>query len=511
MKLLSSITTILLISSVAASGQITGSGTLNYVPKFSGASTVANSLIYDNGTNVGIGTTAPAAALDVSGNASLTFKSSAIQLTETSGQLASRNWLIGNASGGPAYGDLAFHVGSVAGGGVSGIPMAIFTKAGSVGIGVLSPLYKLDVNGTGKFTGDILVNNINIGIGTGAVATNLMVGNNAGINNSTGDNNTFIGNLAGKLNTTGLKNVFVGSIAGQSNNTGTLNTFIGYAAGGANTAGSQNNFFGYNSGASNNTGNFNTFFGYGAGLNNTTGSNNMMLGGGAGRYIADGVTAATILNNSVFLGSNTKAAGDNQTNQIVIGYNSVGLGSNTTVLGNSFTTTTSVYGNVGIGTTAPDAFAKLDVNGNVVCRNKLYIGTPDAATTAQTAAYSLAVNGVAVFNKAKVKVYGSWPDYVFNSDYNLLPLAEVEKFLSKNKHLPDVPSATEVTKNGIDLGDNQTILLKKIEELTLYMIEQDKKMKELTMVLADQNKKIQQQDAAINHQQKQISGLQKSK
>jgi hypothetical protein len=55
-------------------------------------------------------------------------------------------------------------------------------------------------------------------------------------------------------------------------------------------------------------------------------------------------------------------------------------------------------------------------------------------------------------------------------------LYQVEKYIQQNKHLPDVPSAAEVKKEGIDLGDNQAVLLKKIEELTLYIIEQNKKL-----------------------------------
>ena len=79
----------------------------------------------------------------------------------------------------------------------------------------------------------------------------------------------------------------------------------------------------------------------------------------------------------------------------------------------------------------------------------------------------------------KVKVdQVSWADYVFEPTYKLPTLKEVEDYIKKNKHLPDVPSAQEVEKNGIDLGDNQTILLKKIEELTLYVIEQNKKLEE---------------------------------
>ncbi|MGN6420026.1 MAG: hypothetical protein ACTHMC_21145 [Pseudobacter sp.] len=90
----------------------------------------------------------------------------------------------------------------------------------------------------------------------------------------------------------------------------------------------------------------------------------------------------------------------------------------------------------------------------------------------------LAVNGDIYAKKVKVTAAG-WPDYVFADDYHLPTLAEVEAFIKKNKHLPAVPSEKEVKTNGVDLGDNQAILLKKIEELTLYAIEQQKQIEEM--------------------------------
>jgi hypothetical protein len=63
------------------------------------------------------------------------------------------------------------------------------------------------------------------------------------------------------------------------------------------------------------------------------------------------------------------------------------------------------------------------------------------------------------------------PDFVFNSDYKLKSLYEVENFINLNKHLPDVPSEKEVTANGLNLGDMNATLLQKVEELTLYMID----------------------------------------
>jgi len=67
-----------------------------------------------------------------------------------------------------------------------------------------------------------------------------------------------------------------------------------------------------------------------------------------------------------------------------------------------------------------------------------------------------------------------WPDYVFGSDYELRSLTEVEEFISANKHLPEVPSAKEVSENGLDLAKMDAVLLKKIEELTLYLLKMDK-------------------------------------
>jgi hypothetical protein len=102
----------------------------------------------------------------------------------------------------------------------------------------------------------------------------------------------------------------------------------------------------------------NVALGYAA-LYNTTGSSNTAIGREAGRFIADGTTANTVTSNSVFLGYNTKALADSQTNQIVIGDTAVGLGSNTAILGNSSITKTQLQGNVGIGTATPAQ--KLDV------------------------------------------------------------------------------------------------------------------------------------------------------
>ena len=88
--------------------------------------------------------------------------------------------------------------------------------------------------------------------------------------------------------------------------------------------------------------------------------------------------------------------------------------------------------------------------------------------------------------KIKVTQVTPWADYVFNDDYKLQSLPDLELFIKSNKHLPEVPSAEQVEKEGIDLGDNQALLLKKIEELTLYMIEMKKELN----VLKKQNEQL---------------------
>lgn len=111
--------------------------------------------------------------------------------------------------------------------------------------------------------------------------------------------------------------------------------------------------------------------------------------------------------------------------------------------------------------------------------------TTDLASTS-TAPYKLFVEGGIRTRKLKVDATGTgWPDYVFEPSYGLRSLSSLEAFIKANKHLPDVPSADDVNKDGVDVGDVQATLLKKVEELTLYVIEQDKKQELLTKQLEE--------------------------
>jgi hypothetical protein len=86
--------------------------------------------------------------------------------------------------------------------------------------------------------------------------------------------------------------------------------------------------------------------------------------------------------------------------------------------------------------------------------------------------------------KISVKTSAEWADHVFQQNYNLLPLSAVERFIRQNKHLPGIPSAEQVVKEGVDVGAMQAKLLEKIEELTLYMIDLKKENEALTKRMA---------------------------
>jgi hypothetical protein len=117
--------------------------------------------------------------------------------------------------------------------------------------------------------------------------------------------------------------------------------------------------------------------------------------------------------------------------------------------------------------------------------------------TSNTDGYKLAVNGTAIFTKVKVKTSGTWPDYVFKKGYALPDLPQLERYISEHKHLPGIASEKEVQQEGIDVGDHEAALLKKVEELTLYLIEQNKTMGEQKARLEAQQKEIDELKALI--------------
>lgn len=177
-------------------------------------------------------------------------------------------------------------------------------------------------------------------------------------------------------------------------------------------------------------------------------------------------------------------------------------------------------GNVGVGTVSPEN--KLDIisnNDRIAIRNAtiaLVLGQWDTQNnriesvgrplylTTYTGAINFGINGatnLTVANsgnigigtespKEKLSVNGkirateikvetaNWPDYVFADKYSLMPLADLEKYIAVNRHLPEMPSAKEIEVNGQNLGEMNSKLLKSVEELTLRLIDKDKQLQQ---------------------------------
>lgn len=105
------------------------------------------------------------------------------------------------------------------------------------------------------------------------------------------------------------------------------------------------------------------------------------------------------------------------------------------------------------------------------------------------------VKGKLGAKEIQVEANCPWPDYVFASDYRLMPLHEVESYIEKNQHLPDVPSAGDVNADGVNVVEMDAALLKKIEELTLYMIDlknENEELKSVNANLIDRVQKLEQ-------------------
>jgi hypothetical protein len=152
----------------------------------------------------------------------------------------------------------------------------------------------------------------------------------------------------------------------------------------------------------------------------------------------------------------------------------------------------------GVDSTGFTSFQPLDVGGSYVRfdisnSEKVRIDTTGNVGIGTTAPqYKLSVNGTIGAQEVIVTNTG-WSDYVFKPDYRLRPLSEVAGFIRENHHLPDTPTEAEVQEKGIGLGEMQTKLLAKVEELTLHMIQADARNNRLEQ----QNQELQQRIAKL--------------
>lgn len=274
------------------------------------------------------------------------------------------------------------------------------------------------------------------------------MGDGAGWVHTSGGDNTFVGSQAGFEDTSGSYNTFIGGAAGRSNIFGAYNTFLGYCSGRDNTTGDDNTFIGSAAGYYSTSGVRNTCVGASAGMDNTAGHENTYLGTYAGLH--------ALGSENVFIGTGAGLSAAGSSN-VFIGYyaGTSETGSNKLYIANDADTgSVLIYGDfssgrVGIGTTSPGY--KLDVDG-------------DINTTGEIRQGGFSYN---------------FPDYVFEPDYELMPLTKLEDFVAEKKHLPGMPSAEEVKKEGVKLFEQNRLLVEKLEEAYLYILELQERVSRL--------------------------------
>lgn len=316
----------------------------------------------------------------------------------------------------------------------------------------------------------------NTAVGAGALAnvtsnSNTAFGLNAlrgAIGPVTGSTNTAFGGSALFKNTGGSNNVALGQQALYENTNGSYNFGLGTFALYSNTTGVNNIAVGANSMNKNINGNYNIGIG-----NNTLSrivtstSNNIAIGQDALTFDVSGGNNTAIGHNAGY----NATGGDNVFIGYKAGYNETS--SNMLYIANSEVSAPLIKG----------SFNSNWLKINSKTTGYLAVGDFSAGTPMPTpSGYRLIVQDGILTEKLKVALRtdgANWADYVFDPNYNLMSLEEVEKYTKTNKHLPNVPSADEITKEGIDVAKVSKMFMEKIEELTLHIIELNKRIKDL--------------------------------
>ncbi|WP_185209542.1 hypothetical protein [Chryseobacterium sp. C3] len=293
-----------------------------------------------------------------------------------------------------------------------------------------------------------------------------------GVNNATSILNTVFGLGAFTQNITGGGNTAIGSNAMSITSNGNSNTAVGSGAMNNAQSGSDNVAIGTNALESFISSSGNTAIGSHAMAYGSTGTNNTAIGVSGLRYLKSGTA-------NVSVGSESFRSLDNGSNNINLGYSNarnILSGNNNIFIGTNI---------VPYNATSPNN--ELNI-GNWIVGNNGTIGIgqftnqlPANGIANDGEKYKLFVKDGIKTEKVKVDIAANngWADYVFEKGYKLMPLNSVEKFIKENGHLPEVPTTEEAIKNGIELKEMNILLLKKIEELTLYTIEQQKRIEAL--------------------------------
>lgn len=328
------------------------------------------------------------------------------------------------------------------------------TATSFIGTTATNPAIGQDINfkragiAAGKLGATVTNFGVNSLLTTPNLASSVAFGVNAGQFASGTGFNTYIGHNAGSggssaLLNSGSGNTFIGSSSGKSNRTGFGNTFIGDRSAQYNTSGIGNIAIGTSAGASQNSGNNNIFIG------NSSGIEDQGLDGG--------------LSNSIFIGHNAGFL-EGVSDRLAIDN---GITNNPIIWGDLANDRLKFHAKVGIGGNTSTAFGNFPANSGGV----------------SLANYNLFVKGGILTDELRVST--TWADYVFTKDYRLPSLAEVEKHIQEKGHLMNVPSAKQVEEDGIELGEMAKIQQEKIEELTLYIIEQNKINEAQTKVISE--------------------------
>jgi trimeric autotransporter adhesin len=409
------------------------------------------------------------------------------------------------------------------------------TGSGNVALGFSSLYHNTDRSSLVGIGDSALYNN-----GLGATISyhavrNTAVGGRSLVSNTIGDENTAIGYLSLNKNTEGYFNSALGSKALFSNTTGTNNTATGLSSLYYNIAGYSSTAIGSQSLYSNTYGYENTAIGTDALYNNNIGNRNTAIGTNAMRSLSDGVQNTAIGfeagynalgSNNVFIG---REAGYNETgsNKLYINSdNSSSLGS--LIYGEFDNDKLRINDKLGIGILpiskaleirGTNATSELMQFYNVSGAAKWHVNLSNGGTSlnfvetgvadnvlvlrpggnvtiggAMATGHRLSVGGKIACTEVRVQSASAWPDYVFTENYPLLPLHELEKSITNQKHLPGIPSAKEVESDGIQVGEMQIKMMEKIEELTLYIIDLNKKIE----LLQSENKMQAQQINTLN-------------
>jgi hypothetical protein len=156
------------------------------------------------------------------------------------------------------------------------------------------------------------------------------------------------------------------------------------------------------------------------------------------------------------------------------------------IIGFTMNSTSRAWDLVSIVSSATDYFAIRDHTAGAIRFMIDENGNVGIGTTGYPGNYKLAVNGT--IRAKEVKVETNWSDFVFEDNYNLPTLDKVESYIKENKHLPDVPSAKQVEEEGLSMSQMMAKQMQKIEELTLYVIEQNKQIAALKTELSELKK-----------------------